>query len=171
MLRVIVRLALAVLCVSGSYSHAAAKIGEPAPDIVLGSTQDGHTARASDYSGKVVVISFWASWCSPCRKELATLEGLQSEAKGSLQVIAVNIEDREIFKKAVKQFADLHVLLVNDRNDRAQSTYEVKAIPHMVIVDTEGRILSMHKGYGEDGLAGIVDEIRRALSAGSTNHG
>jgi len=171
MLRTIARLAAAFLFAASSCCHADANVGEAVPDVVLGVTQAGASVRVSDHAGKVVVVSFWASWCAPCRKELAILEGLQLEGKGKLQVIAVNIEDRELFKKAAGLLGEMHVLLVNDRNERSQKAYDVKAIPHMVIIGKDGRILGMHKGYGEDALAGIVDEINHALTPASANSG
>ena len=174
MLRIFVRWALVVFFVSSASCFAAAKVGEVAPEVTLGLTASGDPAKVSDYAGKVVVVSFWASWCSPCRKELPILEGLQVEGKGNIQVVAVNIESRDVFRKAAKLLGDLHLLLANDHNDRSQSAYGVKAIPHMVIIGKDGRILSVHRGYGEESLGGIVDEINRALAAGTiglTNSG
>jgi thiol-disulfide isomerase/thioredoxin len=142
---------------------AAAKIGEIAPDVPLGTTSAGDSVKVSDYAGKVVVVSFWASWCAPCRKELPILEGLQQEGKGNIQVIAVNIDSRDVFGKAAKLLGELHLILANDRGDRGQRAYAVKAIPHMVIIGRDGRILDIHSGYGEASLDEIVDEINRAL--------
>jgi thiol-disulfide isomerase/thioredoxin len=156
-----------ILIIASNTCFAAAQVGETAPDIVLGTTLSGKPAKASDYAGKVVVISFWASWCSPCRKELPILEGLQVTGKGSIQVVAVNIESREVFQKAAKVLGELHLMLANDRDDRSQHAYAVKAIPQMVIIGKDGRILDIHKGYGENSLNGIVEEINRALAANS----
>ena len=150
---------------------AAPSAGEAAPDVALGMTASGDAAKVADYPGKVVVVSFWASWCAPCRKELPILEGLQREGKGSIQVIAVNIEDHDVFEKAAKLLGALHVLLVNDRSNRSQRAYKVKGIPHMVIIGRDGRILSVHEGYGEAALDGIVDEINRALAAKTIESG
>jgi thiol-disulfide isomerase/thioredoxin len=168
MLRVIASWAWIACIVASNPCVAAAQVGEPAPDIVLGTTLSGKPAKASDYAGKVVVISFWASWCSPCRKELPILEGLQVQGKGSLQVIAVNIENRTVFQKAAKILGELNLMLANDRYERSRSAYGVKAIPQMVIIGKDGRILDIHKGYGEDSLDGIVAEINRALAATAT---
>jgi thiol-disulfide isomerase/thioredoxin len=168
MLRAIASCAWIILAIAGEPCFAAAQVGEAAPDVVLDTTLSGTPAKASDYAGKVVVISFWASWCSPCRRELPILEGLQVAGKGSIQVVAVNIESREVFQKAAKVLGEMHLMLANDRESRSQRAYEVKAIPQMVIIGKDGRVLDIHKGYGEKSLDGIVDEINRALAANST---
>src|SRR3954468_10491355 len=87
---------------------AGPKTGAVAPDVLLGTTASGASAKVADYAGKVVVVSFWATWCAPCRKELPILEGLQREGKGNIQVIAVNIESHDVFAKAAKLLGELH---------------------------------------------------------------
>ena len=169
MLRAFASWAWVVLILATDTSFAAAQVGEAAPDIILGTTLSGEPAKASDFDGKVVVISFWASWCSPCRKELPILEGLQVQGKGKIQVVAVNIESRDIFQKAAKILGEVHLMLANDRGDRSQRAYGVKAIPQMVIIGKDGRIAVIHKGYGEKMLDGLVDEINRALAANSVD--
>jgi thiol-disulfide isomerase/thioredoxin len=174
MQRILARLASVSLLLFTTSCFAAAKVGDAAPDVVLGVTSSGETAKVADYAGKVVVVSFWASWCTPCRQELPILEGLQIQGKGNIQVVAVNIESREVFKKASKLLGDLHLMLANDRSDRSQSAYGVKTIPHMVIIGRDGRILHIHKGYGEGSLSDIVTEINGALgvpAADSANNG
>ncbi len=145
---------------------AAPKVGEAAPDVTLGVTTAGADAKVSDHAGKIVVVSFWATWCAPCRKELPILEGLQQQGKGNIQVIAVNIEKRDVFEKAAKLLgAQLSLILANDRSERAQRTYAVKSIPHLIIFGRDGHILHIHDGYGDKELDAIVDEINQALAA------
>lgn len=155
-----------VLSLAQTCAFAAPKVGEMAPDVALGLTQSGAQAKISDYAGKITVVSFWATWCAPCRKELPILEGLQQQGKGNIQVIAVNIENREVFEKAVQLLgAHLSIVLANDRSARAQRTYGVKAIPHLIIFGRDGHILHVHDGYGDSELDVIVDEINQALAA------
>ncbi|HET8882725.1 MAG TPA: TlpA disulfide reductase family protein, partial [Solimonas sp.] len=60
---------------------AAAHAGPPAvgdiPPDVLGSGADGRPVRVSDFRGRVLIMTFWASWCGPCIRELSLLERLQ----------------------------------------------------------------------------------------------
>ena len=49
------------------------------PIDVVGKNTDGSEIKISDYKGKVVIVSFWASWCGPCRKELPVLSGIQKK--------------------------------------------------------------------------------------------
>jgi len=171
----VTRITSAALCfflfVCCNASVAAPATGEAAPDVPLGTTASGASVKVADYLGKVAVVSFWASWCAPCRKELPILEGLQREGKGNIQVIAVNIEDHSVFEKAAKVLGELRLLLVNDHGNRSQRAYKVKGIPHMVVIGRDGRILAVHEGYGETALDGIVDEINRALAAKAIESG
>lgn len=142
------------------------RVGETAPDIELGSGLDGNAVRVADYGGKVVVLSFWASWCGPCRKELPQLEGLQrvaDEKKLGLQVVAVNIEDRETFRKIAPKLGAMRARLINERNKRSANAYGVKGIPHLVIIGRDGRIVKTHVGYGEKSIDGILGEINAVL--------
>ncbi|MCB1577796.1 MAG: TlpA family protein disulfide reductase, partial [Xanthomonadales bacterium] len=75
-------------------AQAASLVGSPAPDA-LGIDKDNQAIHVSDYRGKVVVLTFWASWCGYCLKELPVLENLQRKV-GSEQIAVVAINtDRD----------------------------------------------------------------------------
>lgn len=140
-------------------------IGEPPPDTQLGVTTAGKSVKPSDFPGRVVVVTFWASWCGPCRKELPILENLQELGKGQIQVIAVNIEESVAFRRASQILRSQQMLLANDRNGVSQRAYKVKSIPHMVLIGRDGHILDIHSGYAEGAIPSIVNEINEALAA------
>ncbi|MFI5053188.1 MAG: TlpA family protein disulfide reductase [Acidimicrobiia bacterium] len=69
-----------------------AKLGQPAPDFEL-TTLDGKTVKLSDYRGKPVVLNFWASWCTPCRKEFPLLRNTLAAHHGDFVLVGVDTND------------------------------------------------------------------------------
>jgi thiol-disulfide isomerase/thioredoxin len=140
--------------------------GDVAPQA-LGATAEGETLEAAQFRGKVLVVTFWASWCGPCMKELPMLEALQRVAgKAHLRVVAVNIEDRDVFRKIARKLDKFQLTLAHDAGKRGSEAYGVHGIPHMVIVGRDGTIVKVNRGYSEEALDGIVKEINAALLAG-----
>jgi len=143
---------------------AAPKPGDIAPDFA-GRTYEGQSISVAAYTGKVVVLSFWASWCGPCRKELPILESIQQVAgKERVQVVAINIEDRDTFKKIARKMTSLQILVASDTAQKAQHAYGVNGIPHMVIISKSGQIMRVHQGYAEEALDDIVKDLNQAVA-------
>ena len=139
--------------------------GDVAPPI-LGTTLEGDTLEVPQYKGKVLVVTFWATWCGPCMRELPMLESLQRVAgKEKLQVVAVNIEDRAVFRKVSQKLSSFQLTVAHDYGKRGSDAYGVNGIPHMVIIGRDGVILKVNRGYSEDSLDGILAEINAALRA------
>jgi len=73
----------------------AMKNNTPTPDFTL-STPDGKKISLSDFRGKIVFLNFWASWCTPCREEMPSMQKLYQEFKNkNFVVLAVNVKDRK----------------------------------------------------------------------------
>jgi len=143
---------------------AAPKPGDIAPDFA-GRTYEGQSISVAAYTGKVVVLSFWASWCGPCRKELPILESIQQVAgKERVQVVAINIEDRNTFRKIARKLTSFNLLLATDTSGHAQRAYGVNGIPHMVIISKSGQIMRVHQGYAEEALDDIVKDLNQAVA-------
>lgn len=138
------------------------------PPPWLGLNLDGQPINTTQFAGKVLVMTFWASWCGPCKRELPILEGLQLAGKGRIQVVAINTEERDQFRKVAKILSSLTLMMSHDYGHRAAETYNVNGIPHMVMIGRDGKILSVHRGYGEGSLDSIVAEINAALAVGET---
>jgi thiol-disulfide isomerase/thioredoxin len=137
---------------------------EPPP--ALGMTLDGKEVSTKDYAGKILVVTFWASWCGPCKAELPILENLQNAGKGSIQVVAVNIEERDQFRRVARALSTLKLQITHDNGKWASDAYGVKGIPHMVIIGGDGKVRNVHRGYGEGMIPQLVDEINAALAEG-----
>lgn len=92
------------------------------------------------------------------------LDNIQKAGKGHIQVIAINTESADAFRRAAKILADFHLLLTNDSDQRGFSAYGARGLPHLVVIGNVGRIVSVHSGYGEGENPDLADEINRALA-------
>jgi len=113
---------------------------------------DGRSHYLSDYVGrKVTVMSFWATWCMPCRQELAVLQELYVEhAREGLEVLAISVDGPETAGRVrpfVKQSGWTFTVLL-DSETRATSLYNPrKQMPMMHIFDRTGRIAYTHTTF------------------------
>ena len=157
-------MALVVVASFGA-NAAPPKNGDEAPDYV-GKTLEGDLVKLSAHRGKAVVISYWATWCQYCLKELPILGNIQrAVGKDHMQVIAVNTESRDVFRKVARALQPLDIGLAYDPDSKGREAYGVGPIPHMVIIGRDGVIDSVHKGYGEESLDKIVAAINRVTGA------
>ena len=142
------------------------RTGDAAPAL-LGVDHDGNEINLADYRGKVVIVTFWASWCGYCLKELPQLNALQSKVDPQwLRVIAVNVKDEtRDYRAMTRQIRDWTLLLGRDRNGRIAESFGLTAYPDLWIIDPRGNVAAHHHGYGEDSLKGIIEDVRRLLIA------
>lgn len=119
------------------------------PEAVLLDAEDGEH-RLSDYTGKWVVLNFWATWCAPCRREMPSLERLQA-AMPEIAVVPVAtgrnaVEGiRRFFEEAgVKSLP----ILRDPQSDLARAMH-VMGLPVTVIIDPEGREVARLIGDAE----------------------
>ena len=143
--------------------------GDTPPDA-LGSTLGGSAVTVSSLHGKVVVISFWATWCGYCMKEMPVLARLQSVATQRglpLQVVAVDSkEDHDTFTHSARLLKKrLPGLLITwDRDGAVGKPYgSNKGIPVMLMLHRDGTVAHVHVGYGEDMLDSLIAEINALL--------
>jgi peroxiredoxin len=148
---------------------ASLAVGTLAPDFTATSVVTDAKTRLSQQRGKVVILTFWATWCAPCREELPNLEGIQEKAgKDQLVVLAVTFRDADetmrYLRKSAKK-AHWKLTLLNDPNGRIADSYGISSIPHLFLIGRDGTILAAHSGFGEDSIAAMLPEINAALAA------
>lgn len=84
-------LALIAITLFSAESYSRVSAGDEISGF-LGKTLKGKKISAEQFRGKVLIVSFWATWCPPCLKELPVLDGIQSKVgKDKLQVVSVNL--------------------------------------------------------------------------------
>ncbi len=136
------------------------------PDVSLNDV-NGKKVNVADYgkSGKVTVLSFWATWCIPCKKELTNVADLYEEwqKKYNVQVIAVSIDDSRSAGK-VKPYVEsqrwtYEVLL--DMNQDLKRALNIQSVPFTVLVDANGKVVSTHSGYVEGDEFVLEEELQK----------
>jgi len=151
-------LAMACACVP---AHAIAP-SAAAPDFTL-RTMDGPNLRLQEQRGQVVMVNFWATWCAPCRKEMPHLNRLFEKYRSAgFVLLGVNVDDdgRKAVEVAAKLGVKFPVLL--DAEKKASRLYDLNAMPSTVLIDRDGRVRYVHRGY-LDGYEDTYDKQIREL--------
>ena len=125
----------------------ATELNQPAPDFTLKSLA-GKNLKLSEMAGNVVLINFWASWCGPCREEMPLLNALHNKY-GALgfTVVGVNVEEDVNGAKSFLQNFPVDFPVLLDSSNRVSKQYQVIAMPTTVVVDRDGKMRYLHKGY------------------------
>lgn len=133
-------LGVIVMFARPSYRQGEASIaGKPAEDFAM--ELSGKSTHLSDLKGKVVVLNFWASWCSPCVEEAPALNRLQERiAPQGGVVIGVSIDDDpDKYEKFLKDFG-VPFPTWRDPSAKVMHDYGTVMIPETYIIDRHGRI-------------------------------
>ena len=123
--------------------------------------------KLADFRGKVVLLSFWATWCKPCLAEMPEMKGLHGKYKArGFTVLGVNEDEADkldAVKKVVSGKKVTYPILL-DPEHSVQSAYGVEGLPCLILVDHHGMIKSSKTGYKKGGLALLETEIQTALA-------
>jgi len=138
-------------------------VGSKAIDFTL-QKFDGSKLTLGNLKGKVVLLDFWASWCTPCREELPFLDLLlKTYGSKNFEVVAVNIDNHpeKAYEFLNKYFVRLTPLW--DENKKVVSAYDVSTMPTTFIIDQEGWIRYIHAGFEPEQYAKYKQEIEFLL--------
>ncbi|MBV9405839.1 MAG: TlpA family protein disulfide reductase [Acidobacteriaceae bacterium] len=128
---------------------AAIDVNEPAPHFAA-KTLDGEKLTNESLKGKIVLIEFWATWCSPCKRDEPVLESLAKEfAKDGLVIIAVNMgEPRRKVKKYLETASRSFQKIVMAEDTTLAAICEAKSYPLYIVIDRDGNIAGKQNGSG-----------------------
>lgn len=138
-------------------SHDASPLSTP-----LSTLQGERTDLERTIHGRPALVSFWATWCDTCRRELDALNRLDAESssRGDAMVVGVALgEEREVVKTFVERRGVKYVQLV-DPEFRLADALGQRSVPKTIVVDRYGRIV--HRGDALDWRA--LDALREALA-------
>ncbi len=124
----------------------------PAPNIQF-TTRDGKLARLSDYKGKVVVVSFWAHWCTPCLVELPSFKAMAEKyGDQGLVVLPVNLDEKgqadeqidKLWSAEKFPFATFY-----DYGKASAKAFNVETLPANFVIDRQGKLVFSSLGSND----------------------
>ncbi len=145
---------LAVLAVVGllafgllTKGSGGAEIGAPAPDGALPRLDGKGEGSLGDYSGRWVLVNFWASWCVPCRRESPALQRFQDRYAGpGFTVLGIDTRDLTGDGRAFVREFGLTYPQLRDGDGDAASEYGTTGVPENFLVDPGGRLRLLRRG-------------------------
>lgn len=155
-------LLIVLVCIASAPLFAQKSI----PDVDV-KTLDGKTVNVRDYisKGKITVLSFWATWCSPCKKELDAIsevyEGWQKDY--NVQVLAITIDTQRDLAKVKPMVAtkEWDYTILSDAPGQLKNALNFQSIPQMYLIDQKGVVVYEHTGY----LPGDEVDLEKKIKA------
>lgn len=133
-------------------------------------TLKGETVDIQDYAknGKITVLSFWATWCSPCKKELDALAELYPDwqEEYDMEIVAVTIDTRRAVAKVPGLVASKgwEFDILSDENQACQNALNFQTIPQTFLIDQEGNVVYAHNGYVHGDEYELEDKIKALVT-------
>lgn len=125
-------------------SDAPLQVGSTAPDFRY-KLSDGVEKQLSDFQGKRVILNFWATYCEPCREEMADLGQVQSRYN-DVVVLAVNREEKLFRVTDFAQEVQPKIALIANPSGDISRRYQLRGVPVNFFINSDGTISAIHIG-------------------------
>lgn len=135
-----------------------AELGKVAPVVDLG-TFDEQTISTGDFVGKPTVINFWASTCAPCVAEMPMLEAVYQEMKDEVNFLGISTFEGLGAGEKMIESTGVTFPQARDVQGEALAAFNGTALPHTVILNSNGTVAAMHQLELKD-----VDELRALIA-------
>ena len=135
------------------------EIGDQAPNFELAGG-----VRLTDYSGKLVLLNFWATWCAPCVAEVPSLNNLYERFRDEgLVVLAISIDEEEdVYKRFLERFG-VTFPTVRDPERKVSARYGTMKYPETYLINREGIVIRKYINAQEWDQPEIVNYMRSVL--------
>lgn len=120
----------------------------------------GNSIDFSSYAGKVVILNFWASWCTPCIEEVPSLIKLIKEFKGDVQLLAISgdssREDIDVFLKSFPELKAENIKIIYDEDRSLMKRFEIARLPESLVIGKDQKLVKKIVGtidwYNKDSI-------------------
>ncbi len=155
-----VALMIALLC-----GHAfALEPGDRAANFDLPKLDGSGNLSLKSLRGKWVYIDFWASWCGPCLSAVPALETIRGEfPESKFQILAVNLDKKASKARKFLKKKNVGYPSVSDPRGRTPGQFGLETMPTSYLIDPDGIVRYVHKGFRSGDIDRIREEIRRRI--------
>lgn len=134
------------------------------PDFTV-ALLDGEPWQLSEQQGRVVVLTFWATWCGPCRKEMPELQALWSERQGEdVSFLAISTDDPADTEAVQAKVAEFGLTFPVTHHPSLGDDYNVSGIPAIRVLNRDGALHYAAKGYSASSVERLNEQISAALA-------
>ncbi len=108
----------------------------------------GRKVELKDFRGKIILLTFWATWCGPCKEEMPSIEALHRQFRGKdfvVLTVAVDLEGSTPVEKFVAKYGYSFDVLIDSKSE-VLDRYRVERIPTTFLIDRKGRIIGKALG-------------------------
>ncbi|MDP9328895.1 MAG: TlpA family protein disulfide reductase [Actinomycetota bacterium] len=160
LLPVLAFVVLTAACTRVSDGLGLVRVDRPLPGLT-GSTVGGGPLDATDYSGQVLVVNFWATWCGPCREEQPALQQVWRDYQGrGVQFVGVNYRDDAAAAGAWIDEFGVTYPSIQDRSGGWADDFGFLGLPDTYVADAGGTIRYLITGpTTSEQLSGVLDEL------------
>jgi len=131
------------------------------PNLAFTALDGSAQIDLESFRGRPVLLTFWASWCGPCREELPELQRLYGELAGrGFVLLTVNLDDNPAMGARFLKYLEISVPVYR-MNPRDLDALGLKALPTNVLIDREGRPAMVQRGYSPE----VPGQIRQLVLA------
>jgi len=140
------------------------KAQDPVPSVTV-KDLEGHSVNTADFNndGKPMIINFWATWCSPCKRELNTIADLYPDWQDEtgVKLLAISIDDARSQSRVLPYVNgsswDYEVYI--DANQDFKRAMGVNNVPHTFLVDGSGKVVWQHNNYSPGDEYELYDKV------------
>ena len=161
------KMLLAATCLFASMALHAQEL----PDTQIKDVNSGKKVAFNDVleKGKVTVISFWATWCVPCKKEIKNislkLPEWKKEADFNYMTISIDEARAEGLVRTYALSQGWNFPYLIDANSDLKRSLSFQSVPYTIIIDKTGKVAFSHTGYEEGGEAEVFAKVKELAAA------